>query len=78
MQNSPSVRIILPLPGGNYEGIANFRILMNSTSGDLVLPLGFCNFLKVVQKVTGFYKIPRLLHGKSTACEIDGKFIENT
>jgi len=50
MQNPPSVRIISP-PGGNYEGVANFSIFMNSTSGDLVLSLGFWNFLEVVQKV---------------------------
>jgi len=58
MQNPPDVRIISPL-GGNYEGVANFSIHMNSTSGDLVLPLSFWNFLEVVQKVLEFYKIPQ-------------------
>jgi len=58
MRNPPSVRIISSL-NGNYEGIANFIIFVNSTSGDSVLPLGFWNFLEVVQKVSGFYKIPQ-------------------
>jgi len=51
---------------------------MNSENGNLVLPLSFWYFLKVVKKVSGFYKIPRWLHGKSTAFESDGKFIEIT
>jgi hypothetical protein len=31
---------------------------MNSTGGNLVLPLDFGNFFKDAQKVSGFYKIP--------------------
>jgi len=49
---------------------------MNSTIGDFVLPLDFGNFLEVFKKVSGSYKIPRWLHGKSIAFEIDDKFIE--
>jgi len=57
MQNPPSVRIISP-PDGNYEGDVNFSIKMNSTNENLVLPLSFWYFLEVVQKISGFYKIP--------------------
>jgi len=34
--------------------------------------------MKVVQKISGFYKIPQWLHEKSTAFEFDGKFVEMT
>jgi hypothetical protein len=58
IQDSLGIKNNFP-PGGNYKGVTNFRLLMNCTIENLVLPLGFWNFPKNAQKVSGFYKIPR-------------------
>jgi len=51
---------------------------MNNAIENLVLYLGFWIFLEVVQNFLGFYRIPQWLYEKSTAFEIDCKFVEIT
>jgi len=76
IRNPPGVRII----SFRVEIIKEMLILASKWIVQLEkkIPLSFWYFLEVVQKISGFYKISWWLHEKSTAFEIDGKFIEIT